>query len=78
MTILDEMPTFDTETEAHAYFRKRIKDLQYVDNLRFAYVGNEIQEYYYEEAVKRGCCGFVDIVVKVGKNEFRMGCNYGH
>lgn len=73
-----ELPRFATETEAHAYFRERTRDLDYVDNLRFAYVGNEIQEYYYEEAQRKGCCGSFDIVVFVGDNEFRMGCNYGH
>lgn len=70
--------TFATESEAHRYFRRQIHDLSCVDNIRFAYVGNEMQEYYYGEAAKSGCCGSLDFVAKVGKNEFLMGCNYGH
>ncbi len=72
------LPRFETEAQAHAYFRERTRDLEYVDNHRYAYVGNEIQEHAYEEAVRQGCCGALDITVMVGQNEFRMGCNYGH
>lgn len=72
------LPRFDTETQAREYFRDQTKDLEYVDNLRFAYVGNEMQEFYYEEAARTGCCGSMDIAVFVGENEFLMGCNYGH
>ena len=72
------MEHFATEGEAHRYFAKLTQDLDYKDNLRCAYVGNEIQEYEYERAVQSGCCGSLDIIVMVGENEFRMGCNYGH
>lgn len=72
------IPCFDTERQAHSYFREITSSLQYVDNWRYAYVGNEMQEFYYEESRNKGCCGFIDIKVRIGKNEFLMGCNYGH
>jgi hypothetical protein len=78
MRRLGGLPRFETETQARAYLRELTADLDCVDNLRFAYVGNEIQEHKYRQAEHNGCCGRLDVSVMVGENEFLMGCNYGH
>ncbi len=51
-----------------------------VDNYRVARVGNTCQERRYRRSVKRGCCGFQDIIDVCPHDglSYRLGFNYGH
>lgn len=61
---------------------KWIKEMElktYTDNYRYAKIGNELQEKYYEIIKNTGCCGFADREITHKKHgSFRIGLNYGH
>ena len=48
------------------------------DNFRFAYVDEAGAVERYTHQRSDGCCGFLDIEVKVGGRVAYMGFNYGH
>lgn len=50
-----------------------------VDNHRYAISGNAEHEAAYDEAIKNGCCGFVDVVLNLADGTVLLyGFNYGH
>jgi hypothetical protein len=77
-----------TETKEHHYgiyqgginraVRKMTKNLEYVDNIRFAAVDNRKDMRRYRDARERGCCGYHDEEISVLGKKFMIGCNYGH
>lgn len=53
--------------------------LEYADNYRAWRLSDNTGKADYIRAVKRGCCGFFDVVVITAKREkWLIGCNYGH
>ena len=54
------------------------KDLDYVDNFRFAYLDDENAVAQYWKQADYGCCGSHDCVVQVAGRPALVGCNYGH
>jgi len=55
------------------------RDSEYVNNIRVARVGDVDAETAYAEKKEKGCCGFVDIVVKHKDGTlYMLGYNYGH
>lgn len=69
---------------------KEFSGLQFVDNIRVARVGHQIDMVSYADKIKRGCCGSYDTVVFIKEETmlsevwysyyvpFLIGCNYGH
>lgn len=54
-------------------------DLEYMDNLRIARIGDKAQEAAYFDARDQGCCGSVDTIKMCSSaRQYRIGCNYGH
>ena len=74
------MQAFATVEQARSWFFAEIEreDLDFVDNVRFAFADDAKEADEYEAARNDGCCGFVDMEVKVDGRVYWMGCNYGH
>jgi hypothetical protein len=61
------------------YILQQVRDLDYVDNLRWGMLGDIEQMDAYNAAKEAGCCGFFDrTVVAPDGNTYAVGCNYGH
>lgn len=62
-----------------AYIEEQVKDEEYVDNIRWAVLGDPEQMDAYDEAVSEGCCGSFDgEVTAPDGHTYLVGCNYGH
>jgi len=48
------------------------------DNLRWAKKSNKNQSRRYRKAKRNGCCGFVDVEIKILFQTYLVGYNYGH
>lgn len=57
-----------------------IADLSCVDNIRVARIKCSRDMKYYRYQRRRGCCGFIDQKNRcpIDKQEYLIGCNYGH
>lgn len=76
--IWDSIPD-DDRYEISAVIDAWKDDLDCMDNVRVARMGNEAHEAAYERARDCGCCGFMDIIKMCSSaRQYRIGCNYGH
>lgn len=48
------------------------------DNFRYYKQGNKLQEYFYNNSLKNGCCGFYDKNIVLNNINYKIGFNYGH
>lgn len=52
---------------------------EYADNDRYAIKGNKVQEAAYDEIQHQGCCGYMDVEIKLQDGRTLLyGFNYGH
>lgn len=62
-----------------AYEMINQRDLDCVDNIRIAKIGNSSQKRRYRKQQKSGCCGFMDVIREAPDGQrYMVGCNYGH
>ena len=54
------------------------KDLDCVDNIRFAETRKPGEMRRFKRAADNGCCGSTDRYVIIGRTQYIIGCNYGH
>jgi hypothetical protein len=54
------------------------EELEYADNFRAYRVSDEKHYEEFKELEKNGCCGSFERIIKVKKEEWCVGCNYGH
>jgi hypothetical protein len=76
--IWDSIPEED-QRELNVILPRWEDELECMDNLRIARIGNKAQEetYFYRQA--GGCCGFMDTIKMCSSaRQYRIGCNYGH
>ena len=70
---------FDINVWLKTYIEEQVKDEDFVDNLRWAMLGDIEQMDAYNEAVANGCCGSFDgEVTAPDGNTYLVGCNFGH
>ena len=50
----------------------------YTDNWRWCKVGDLKSEKKYKQALKDGCCGYVDDDVVISGDTYKIGFNFGH
>lgn len=72
------VPEYASVEEAKAGFWQRFDDLEYADNVRFAFEDDAAEMEAYDEARANGCCGSVDHQMRIGERFAWMGCNHGH
>jgi len=77
MTIKNPLPLFQDKDTAIDWMEDQVDD-PYTDNIRFAFLDDEIAMREYQDAYDRGCCGYFDKVVDVAGRQAKVGCNYGH
>ena len=63
---------------AQAELTRLTAELDYVDNERFARVGNAAEEFVYLKAQHDGCCGSLDEIIDTPHGRVMIGCNWGH
>lgn len=68
-----------SEERAFEILEEAIKGEEFVDNYRYAQIGDEKGMAEYKEAIENGCCGSTDLVIVFadGKKAI-VGCNFGH
>lgn len=54
------------------------KELEYMDNLRYAKLSDAAGYSLYMKQKDSGCCGSIDQLIIVGQELAMIGCNYGH
>lgn len=54
------------------------KDLDFVDNIRFAQTRKPGEMRRFRRAEANGCCGKAERYVIIGTQQYIIGCNYGH
>jgi len=74
---------FDTWLANQIYyaFEKTIdsdKKFEYIDNYRFAKVGDIVQEKEYKKQAQKGCCGSYDTSIEIEGIKYNIGFNFGH
>lgn len=62
----------------HNIIKESPNDYEYADNFRFAKVGDIYQEFFYEEDLNSGCCGYYDRIIEHKGIQYKIGFNYGH
>lgn len=68
-----------TEEWLEAYILKQVEGEEYIDNLRWAALGDVEQMRKYNDAKDDGCCGFFDGEVTAPDGfTYAVGCNFGH
>ncbi len=61
------------------YIYRQVEGEDYIDNLRWAMLGDVAQMDAYNDAKGSGCCGFFDgEVTAPDGNTYAVGCNFGH
>lgn len=71
--------TAEQIVQIHDAITEASKDSEYVDNWRWARVGNPEEEAVYEKLLRRGCCGSHDETIEIpGIGQVMIGFNYGH
>jgi hypothetical protein len=68
----------EIKTELAKIVIKTEVDFEYVDNYRFAILGDSDEEKKYKEILSQGCCGFHDFVVEIEEKKYKIGFNHGH
>jgi hypothetical protein len=69
--------TFESPADAIEWAAEQVDD-PCVDNMRFAFIDDEIAMNKYDAAKRNGCCGFFDEDVIVDGRPAMVGCNFGH
>ncbi len=76
--IWDTIPA-DDRAELNQIIEGWYDDLEHMDNLRVARIGDSAQEKEYWRMADSGCCGSMDIIHMCSSaRQYRLGCNYGH
>jgi hypothetical protein len=72
-------PIFDVDTWLEEYIYQQVEGEDYVDNFRWAVLGDLRQMEVYNAARANGCCGSFDGQVTAPDGlTYVVGCNYGH
>lgn len=70
---------FDIEAWLLDYIHQQVENEDYVDNERWAVLGDPQQMEKYSKAANAGCCGSFDGEVTAPDGlTYAVGCNYGH
>lgn len=70
---------FDAETWLMEYIHLQVEGEDYIDNERWAVLGDPWQMEVYNHARDHGCCGSYDGEVTAPDGlTYAVGCNYGH
>lgn len=77
---LDGYMNFQTEQNALDWMVRIVEenDMNGPDNIRFTYKFDSLGLHDYQQSQEDGCCGSVDMEIRIQGRKAYIGCNYGH